>query len=495
MKLEAFRAYWKKKGIIKFAEEYLTYQPDFPPHPDLGRIPPHIVLSPEQKAFLEDFMSGTKKLLVCGARSSGKTFLLAILILFLLIVEPYYKVNFMGGSSEQSSLCQDYIDFWRDTLEEIKAIIKKSTRGLKPKILTIWGSRCDFKACSQASARGSHVPLLILDEACTAESRDIDSRKAVKASYWQVVGKPNSRLIMTSTANFLLGDFYKYLKAPQEYGFSLHKWSIARHKSGKPNLAVYSDKNKENWLPNMWYVDVGDIQDLRKRSDDSTWLVEALGEVALSSGFVFKRTDLELAVCSLCEECEPYKWGHCRLIEKYRLGDAKNPTKHIGDRKAGYDYGAVSPNALTIAGRKGSLIFVLFSSEIKGVRVSELMSWISENCEQHKAYTIIPDPSIGGQAISEALSGLGFAIYVIDSQRKDERIFNLRGLVERHLMIIPKAFTYLIESLKTVSYDERGKIRKLNDHSFDSLCYVTFEWSPEESGFPKGIKGVKLWND
>ena len=58
------------------------------------------------------------------------------------------------------------------------------------------------------------------------------------------------------------------------------------------------------------------------------------------------------------------------------------------------------------------------------------------------------------------------------------------------------AFHYLTESLTELAYDDRGKIRKHNDHSFDSAMYSTADYDPdiEQDHFWKiGGRQLDIW--
>lgn len=330
------------------------------------------------------------------------------------------------------------------------------------------------------------VPYISLHN-CSAEEKSKEGAKAVDAAWWQIVGKGGDTiLLMSSTAHYLFGKFYEYLTEPKKYGFTVYHWSIAKHISGKSAELTYTDAKPENWIPTVWWITNEKLKDLRRAKSNEEWLCEALGGISMASGAIFNFKDLDFSICSLCEECEPYKWGKCKLVKALNLGDEINPTKFVIDRRAGYDYGAKAPNALTIVGRKGKFVLILFNDELKGARDEEILEWINNNCKEWKCYTICPDPSAAGFLLSQKLEDEGYAVYLLDESGKTERLFNIKKFIERHLFIIPKAYWCLTKSLKKASYDDKGNVRKIDDHSLDTLCYACVDWIAEEENISEG---------
>lgn len=494
---------WKKKGPVWFAENVLTCQPNIPSHPDFdpnnnpqvwcegcqrkhpkfrnNGTPYHIILADYQKQFLMDlWQNKTSLALVVAARGAGKTFVLAIWYCWLLASHNRYSITYMGGSSKQSKLCQEYIDDWRDDDVRLRKIIYKSLRGIDRYCLTKTKSQITFSACSPTSARGPHVNEVCLDEVCTAEDKSEEGSKAVKAAMWQITGKRVSRLIMASTAHYIYGMFYEYMTNPKKYGFKVYQWAIAKHISGKPAFEVYTDKESKNWLPNVWWLSQKEIGDLRRTKSDEEWLCEALGGASMASGAVFKKKDLDIVICDLCGSCEPYKWGKCKLCQLAKTGTPEDPTKYILERRAGFDYGvSEAPCALSIVGRKGDVVFVLFNDEQIGLREDEKVNWIEEHMKEWKTWTFIPDPAASGKHLNEPLEDKGYAIYIIPEHEKAERVFNVINFVEKHKIVVPKAFWYMTQSLRKLAWKD-NKIRKIGDHSFDTLQYALVDFQVEE---------------
>jgi hypothetical protein len=507
--IEVWQKHWRDLGPIEFAEHLLTCPPDVPPHPDfnpdnnpnlpcnddcpLGKEHPkfrengspyHLILSEDQKEFLMDvWKNGITMAIIAAARGAGKTFVLGIYNCWRITTFDRWSITCMGGSSEQSELIQDYLDDWRIDISVIRRIIYKSLRGIKPRVKTRGRSICRFPACSTQAARGKHVNTVEIDEACEAESKSENGMKAVAAVQWQTTGKRVGELFLSSTVQFIYGTFYDYMKNPEKYGFQkVYRWAIAKHISGETDPhKVYTDKDPSHWIPNVWWITKSELMKKRLSKSDEEWLCEALGGASMASGAVFKKEDLDICICRRCEECEPYNWEKCELYRIGNLGTPEDPTKYIIERQSGFDYGySNAPCSLTIIGRKGDTIFVLFNDEQIGMRDTEKPDWIDKTCQQYKTHTFIPDPNASGKHLNEPLEEKGYAVYIIAEKEKIERVYKAISFVEKHKIIIPKAFWYLTSSLRKLAWDKNGKIRKIDDHSFDSLCYSMEGFEVEE---------------
>jgi len=496
---------WREVGPIRFAEEVLMCPQDVPPHPDFNPdnnpevwcegcqtkhpkfrgngTPYHIILSSDQKTFLYDLWKGDSKLILLAAgRGAGKTFVLGIWNCWQISTQDNYSITCMGGSSQQSELIQEYIDNWRMDVPLIGKIIYKSLHGIKKACYTSGRSKCRFPACSMLSSKGPHVNEVDIDEACAAEDKSEDGAKAVKSVMWQLTGKRVGRLILTSTADYIFGMFYEYMKNPEKYGFTTYQWAIAKHISEGNPIETYLDKDPNHWLPNVWWMTQEEISKQRNIKSDEEWLSMALGGASMASGAVFKKDDLDVCICNLCEECNPYDYEKCKLVKLLKLGTPEDPTKYILERRSGFDYGvSEAPCALAVFRRKGDVVFVLFNDEQLGLREEEKVDWIYDNMQKWKTWTFIPDPAVAGKHLNEKMEDKGYSVYIIPESEKLSRIYNVINFVEKHKIVIPKAYWYLTQSLRKACWKD-GKIRKIDDHSLDTCQYGMVDYTIEEGG-------------
>jgi len=76
-------------------------------------------------------------------------------------------------------------------------------------------------------------------------------------------------------------------------------------------------------------------------------------------------------------------------------------------------------------------------------------------------------------------------------KEKSKYVYTLKRFVERHNLVIPCIFEDLIRSMRNAAFDENGRIRKRDDHSFDSLLYAISYYGEvaDQSAFWKAMRG------
>lgn len=249
---------------------------------------------------------------------------------------------------------------------------------------------------------------------------------------------------------------------------------------------------------------------------------EALGVMSLASGLVFNPNDLERAICKECgDECHPYQ-GKCILLQYYLMKEGvhtddimipddmnnieaneatiKNALKYLGERSLGIDWGEKAPDCYNVIARFNNQVFVLDSKELRGQNTAEKIGTAQSMCEKWGVETIVPDPE--QWAYFEALANLGYSLERIWSgggaTDKPKYVMWLKKDFERGRIHIPQAFTWLIKSLRELTYGDNGKIVKRGDHSFDSLLYARSHYGAvdedEINNLKETLEGVKIWN-
>jgi len=448
----------KKIGPIKMVEELKLTVKGQP-----------ITLSEDQKEFLYDmWKGGVRFAIIVAGRGAGKTLMLAVYGIWLLISYDIGDISAMGGSEEQSIKIQGYITEWERLNSYMKKSIIQNTKGRPAKVVVKNYNEAIFMSCSATSVRGPHTVKLFQDEVCAGEERG--NIEQIKASFGEVSTSPDIGVVMTSTAHYIFGLFKEILDNPEEYGFKSYRWSIAEHESGVEDpYLIY--KFKTGWKPKVPWVTQEALDFLRKMFSDEEWLVEVLGGVATMSGSVINPEDLAVAVCEECDECEPYKFPDCKLIKKSDFGQ-------ITERRLGIDWGDIAPNAYTVVGRLREHVYVLFSGEKVGIRDTEALELAEAIIKEWKAEITLPDPS--QYPMNNALADRGVAVHKIftkyGGQAKDMYVRNAKRHFDNAKIHIPKKYEKLIKSIKQLSYDKKGKIRKINDHSWDSMIYAMSEY-------------------
>lgn len=505
--MEEWRAYWREAGPVRFAEEVLFCWPEVSPHPTLGKVPTYNILSDEQRAFLTDlWKEGMVGFILAAGRGAGKTYTLAMYTCWRVTCFDNFSMTVMGGASEQSIKIKQYIDFWRRA-DELFYCLPKSVQSVKeaPHVLSRWNSKARFPACSEVGSRGPHVSQVLIDEVCIGESKGKDGAKAIRSAPFQLTSSPAALLGYTSTAQFITGTFVNIWKNFKKLNYKRYRWSIAKYydegawyKKGtkEPNwdlidTVLFKDRNPKHWLSNLWWIPDSTIQNLRRGTStrqslsDDEWLVEVLGGISRGTGLVFSRTDLEACICNgskytndknPCEECEPYT-DKCPMMKKKEL-----KLSMISNRKAGGDFGDPAPNALTIVGQRGKIIYILYSDERTGLRIDEVIDWFDKYCKKYKIFEIFADPSARG--IIEGLENKEYSCPNIwragGGIKKNFYVVRYKRFIESHRFFIPIKFAFLIESLTGLSHDGKGGIQKHADHSFDSHLYSVVDYAPDE---------------
>jgi fructose-specific component phosphotransferase system IIB-like protein len=534
-----WRKKYRKLGPVRFAEEILTCPPDVPSHPDLadeyypdGRVPEFVILEEFQKDFLEDMAEATpstiNQLILSAGRGGGKTFCIAIYVCWRISCFDYFTLTVMGGSSDQSNKIKEYIDFWRMTVTEINYCLYRSV-GSSTTAATVfsrWGGYSRFPACSESSARGPHVTQLMVDEVCVGESKSKGGAMAVRSARGQLTSSPRSLLVYTSTAHYIFGTFYRTWRDYEKLGWKRIRWSIAKYyeddkwykkadekfvldqKNRKIlnwnyiDTVLIRDRDPYHWISNVWWITDNDIQNMRRNQTDDEFLVECLGGISRGSGLVFSRADLRACICrgdkftsngEECVECNPYDPKKCPFMKKMGW----DGISLITDRKVGVDFGEIAPNAVTVVGRIGKKVYVLYSQE--RIRDTEsVLRWIQDKATEYKIHQILADPE--SRAMRDALHNKGYSVPHLwgggGGGKKEYYATNFKRFVEKHLLFIPMAFVQLETSLSELSYDNRGKIRKDNDHSFDSCMYGMSEYDVDAHGdsfWKTKDRGVTIW--
>ena len=468
---------WRLAGPVRFAREILRTDP-------ASGAP--IQLSEDQIEFLEDLASGKVRLaIITAGRGSGKTFALAVYVIWRIFTHENYDIACMGGSRDQSDKIHSFITGWINNSDELK---KYKLKLIEKEVKSLADSSATFHACSGTSIRGPHVMDVVIDEEASGE--EAGGTKFIRAALWEVSTSSNIHIIKSSTCHFVHGDFIQTWNNAEKLGYKRYRWAIVKHISGeKDPYKIYTDMNPKNWRSNIPWMPEQNVPILRLDTSNDEWLVEALGGISISSGLVFNPNDIDSCVCTYCPDhdlqCIPYKEGYCPMVQSFLqlcgVPEGMIPVSNrlalmqfVKERILGIDWGEASPCAYSAVGRFRDFIFVLISQEFVGQTDSEKIRFASELAKNLQIEVIRPDPR--EWAYNNALSNLGFAVHklfnVEGGKDKTQYVYTIKRYIERHMIVIPCVFEDLIRSLKQLSYDEHGVIRKQNDHSFDSLLYA-----------------------
>lgn len=475
-----WRREWKSKGPVKFAEDLLKIDPN---------TGGPLLLSDDQKQFLTDVgLLGVRLAIITAGRGSGKTFVLAIYIMWRIFTHENWGISTMGGSKEQSDKINAYMMGW---IKQDDALYTYSLNMVsKDRIGTVSGGEVAFHSCSGTSVRGAHTHELIIDEQAAGE--EAGGTRFIQAALWEVSTSPDIHIIKSSTAHYVHGDFLATWNNADKLNYKKYRWAIAKHISGELDpYKVYQDINPKNWVSNApWIVD-RNIEILRDGRSNDEWLVEALGGISITSGLAFNPADIDACICDRCLNdagvCKPYEEGFCPIVQYILQLEGVAPTEipvstklalrtFVKERIEGIDWGKVSPCVYTAVGRYRNQVFVLSAKEILGMTDDDKVLTGIKTATKWQCDIIRPDPREWSYNNEIAENG-EFSVHQLftgegGDKAKNTYLFTLKKYIERHKILIPVAFEDLIRSLKNLAYDKTGKIRKVDDHSFDSLLYA-----------------------
>jgi hypothetical protein len=478
---QKWREYWKNQGPVEFALKQLKIDPN------MGGP---LLLSDGQHIFLDDVATGKFRLIIIAAgRGSGKTFVLAIYIMWRIFTHDNWHIACMGGSSEQSEKIISYIRGW---IINNPTLAQYTLRNIQKEVGTYSNSSASFHACSGTSVRGPHTTELIIDEQAAGEEKG--GGKFIQAALYDVSTSPDIRVIQSSTAQYIHGDFLKTWQNAEKLGYKKYTWSIAKHINGNPDpYSSYKDKDPTHWVTNIPWIPTINIQILRKKSSDDEWLVEALGGISMSSGLVLNPEDFKSCLCDgrgVCPAiaddgtCQPYIEKKCPIIQyvvnvyygmsQVPVSTAKCLQQFVHERVMGIDWGRGSPCAFVVLGKFKEMVFVLEAVEFTGLTDTEKINYADELAKKWNIEIIRPDPR--EWTLNGMLADKGYAVHELFSfeggNEKYEYVGTLKKYIERHQVIIPNIFEDLIRSMRMLAYDEKGKIRKIDDHSSDAMMYA-----------------------
>lgn len=500
-----WREYWKEEGPVKFAYQILKFDPN---------TGGPLKLSEGQEEFLIDVgMKGIRLAIITAGRGSGKTFVLAVYIMWRIYTQDNYTIASMGGSQEQSDKIASYIQGW---IRGNSVLENYTLKNIQRETLTYSGGQATFHACSGTSVRGPHTNDVIIDEQASGEEKG--GQRHIRAATWDVSTSPDIHIIQSSTAHYIHGDFLQTWNNAEKLGYKRYQWSIAKHVNGEIDpYKIYEDTNPKHWLSNVpWIPDIN-IQILRNKEANDKWLVEALGGISMSSGLVFNPADFNACICKgNCDICEAYKDGICLetihkvlWMEGVSLEEMPKSTiealnKYVHNRVLGIDYGRGAPTAFVVLGQFKDWIFVLEAHETLGLTDQEKVQMAVDLCKKWEIEVVRPDPqeSVLNNMIADLVdASIHFDIWSGGSEggsKKYSFVAALKKYVERHKLVIPREemFDDLIRSLRNLTWDDKGKIRKQDDHSADAIMYAIsyydeFDndsslWDVTSGGFGKG---------
>jgi len=380
-------------------------------------------LSQGQEAFLKAMQNlQNSRALICAARGTGKTITLAGLALWSVDVLPYflnspYRIAVLAGSFEQSQILYSYVRTFLARAELSNALEKEPTKSLTQ---FEDGSYIKVLTASEKQARGQHIDLLIIDEACEADDN------LIKAAFPQVATSKFARIILSSTPH-------------QFYSYFVKLWHEA-----------------EDWLKFHWraedchWIDSIRLIEAQSLLDRRTFQIEWEGIPAPQLGTIFSAQDVHQAIIPSIE-------------------------RHEAPTFMGVDWGYMHPTAIIITQRVGDAFYVIAAEKHHAKKFSEIQERIQSLARIYKPTRIFVDASHKGEA--QRLAEAGYpACEVAFRKEKRTMLSNLTWLLEHGKLKIPEQFEELIHQLGNYSWDYfESKYKHAEDDFVDALFLAVRE--------------------
>jgi len=175
-------------------------------------------LDKNQETFLvEASKPENSRIIVCAARRTGKSFVSALLTVWLCFTNENFKVLCLAASFEEAKIIHGYC---RDLIFR-KPELKNSLDG-KPTVNLIQLKNKSQIRCLPASekqVRGQGADLLILDE-CALMDEDL-----IKAAIPTVASSPKGKIVLLSTPRTPYGFFYHVWVNSEQLGYKKFHWT------------------------------------------------------------------------------------------------------------------------------------------------------------------------------------------------------------------------------------------------------------------------------
>jgi hypothetical protein len=382
---------------------------------------------PHQTEFLRQIESDdTANAVVKAPRGGGKTFMAAIICAYYLTHRNNYKIVIAAGSREQAGRMMGYLHEWFFG-PLMKYTKHKKNIGRNTIYVPERRNKLTLIATSQASRRGEHANMLIIDEAESIEEEVI-------LEYLGIPTLNPSRIIVLSTPIWdKTFTFFKHLYGDAEkYGYRQYSWTSEHSKQIPGWVNAYEREKSKATYNKAWFR--------------TQWE----GEFDVAEGLVFQGLD------------------KCIISGK----SYENRPQPINGHpiRIGIDWGYTHHTAVVISQKVRGHVYILESFGFQGVTYNMITQHIRNKYEKYREYT--SDIAV----ISDA-SGMG-------NEKVEE--FTLMGVNVVGVPFMAEKMSYLIPN--AVSWVENARVRIWEGESKLLSQMSTYYWETSSSGAVKTKK-------
>lgn len=380
------------------------------------------------------------RMIISAPRGAGKTLSLAMLATWSIseipkMIDQEYKVCVLGGKYAQAKILHKYCSNW---FWNIPYLNEKLDKVIEREINLKDGSQITTLAASERSVHGPHPDCLILDEACDADT------KIIETATQMVVDSEYERIVFTSTPHKYFSKFVEV-------------WHDARSLGYKRFHYKYDETP---WLTEEKY------ERAKKEKDEELFKAEFDGLPAEKSDIVFPSKILRPNVK---EERLKFKEGLYTSL--------------------GIDWGmGPSPTALVVCQRDGQEWRVIYIEELSKKTPESIAGRIRELYENYRVDQVFSNAENKSEIMRLREDGIPVRSVSFGYKRESEMIPRTRNLLKKkRLKFSAKEHDPLLKQMTQMIYKttSSGKVttKKKGTDLVDALMLALTSQEVETSGF------------
>ena len=379
-----------------------------------------------QKKILESIQSGSKRIIIQAAASTGKTRLLAVIALWLSIVvskieKDPIRVIIISGSRSQAKYLYDYC---REALDH--EYIQDEIEGEPLQSITKFKNGSEIRALpnSLKAIQGIHAEVVLIDEAVLAGDFLIQDALRITS------GMKRDIIILSGTPMDAASLFVNIFQDTTEY----------------------PDWKRFNW----------------KASDCPRIPVEKLKEAE----------SLPEEVRQVFWEGKPYLLKSERVVEFDALKDCVKDVEQFlpdGNNRivAGLDWGFEHYTAIVILQKVNDIYRVLYCDQWRREQFEDIHQKILEICRHFNVETVYADAENAGE--NQRLEAKGIAVEPVPFQyKKTQMQSHMRLLFHQRKVKIPQIYQDLIQELRMYNWNSKS-----GDDLVDALQLGLYNYEKE----------------
>jgi len=446
-------------------EEALYYFCKFILGYDIPRVPICKGHSTPFQFLAESFFYNVNSL-VWSNRSGDKSFLAGLLTFLRSIFLEKAKTRIIGGSLEQSDKVYQYEKIFLESQNGFYRAYLKNEPTMR-RTSYINGSDIEILTASQKSVRGQHVPFLILDE---VDEMDRDLFYA-SLSIPQSMGGIKSCLTILSTQHYAYGTMSEILDGYKEKGLKLYKWcfwEIMERCNGECSGCLLLEEcgEEKKGLKCQGHYPFFDILEKKRLLSNEYWQSEWCCMGIKREGLVYNEFSKE-------------NIAEVKFDPTLPVDVSIDPSKGL------------NPFAVGFIQEKEGQIRVIDEIYERNLLREDVCKLIIEKVRMNNwsIRNIIIDPA--ELDVKNFFRRQGFHCVDFDKGDIELGIELVKRKLKNQELIFDKSCINHIREFENYSRDNKGNVKKLNDHCCDLIRYYLIYWNKKiKKGQRTKLKGM-----